>query len=136
MPRGFKIDRTGTFCLHFRDKRSFLSQTKIIPDECIYPRSHLILYGKDKISIRAEIFKRNRQANGGVNRCEKCKCLIYEKQPLETFGSIKGDWHHIRNEPGTRCDCPENGECLCYLCHHAMHPHVQFGKSKIVSQTT
>jgi hypothetical protein len=139
MPRGFQRDRSATALMHFRDKRSFVSKPKIIWGECPIQidrlgrthemRPHLILYGQDKAPIRAEIFQRNREANGGVNRCVKCGTEVFEMMLVDyrDDGQVirRGEWHHVRNKPGERCDCPENGEVICggpLGCHRDEHP--------------
>jgi hypothetical protein len=140
MPRGFKRNERATreaLATGFlQDKRSFISQPKAIKGECAEPRPHLLLEGVDKGPIRAEIFRRNREANKGTNRCVKCGQAVAEDlHTCITGPRRKGDWHHVRNKPGTRCDCPENGEVICgdpAGCHSREHPQPQFGKSKIV----
>jgi hypothetical protein len=41
---------------------------------------------------------------------------------------LSGDWDHIRNAPGERCDCPENGRVACRNCHRERHPMPRFTK--------
>lgn len=149
MPRGFKSDRETTKLARssgwylpemddlsgdllrdvFRlsDPRSFVSLPKLIKGESDLPKAHLVLYGKeDKARVRAEIFRRNREENGGNNKCWKCGCPLYE---IATWnGGPVGEWDHIRNKPGERCDCPENGRVACRACHKPRHPQVQFGR--------
>src|ERR1700674_163114 len=120
MPRGFKRDETktaearntGLYCL---DRRSFISLPKIIKGECTEPKPHVILFGEDKAPVRAEIFRRNREENrtrdGAPNRCWKCHAQVFEHRMegwTEELLSPSGEWDHIRNKPGERCDCPEN----------------------------
>lgn len=132
MPRGFRRDAWATkFVLDQglvdirglawrpKDKRSFLSQAKLIVGECDQPMYHIIAYGEDKAPIRAEIFRRNREENGGVNRCWKCRKRVTEQT---------GEWDHIRNKPGERCDCPENGRVACRDCHRLRHTRIMSGK--------
>ena len=136
MPRGFKVDHERTQHIfnvkRWRPGMSFISQPKIIKGECTEPKPHLILIGEDKGPIRAEVFRRNREAHSGLNRCAGCGFVVSEQ---DTYGERLGHWHHIRNKAGERCDCPENGQVLCNWCHKQEHPQVQFGKSKIVSET-
>jgi hypothetical protein len=124
MSRGFKVDKLATMGAQFEDERSFISLPKRThgPDE----ESHLILYGKkDKGIVRAEIFRRNRaQFRDGYPRCAKCNRIVSESSE----SSCGGEWHHIRNKPGERCDCPENGEVLCRRCHRPEHPQTKFTK--------
>jgi hypothetical protein len=133
MPRGFQKNEPATreaLATGFlQDKRSFISQSKAIKGECDEAIPHLILYGRDKGPIRAEIFKEDRAFNGGVNRCWNCKREVTE----DSGGRVermRGEWDHVRNKPGTRCDCPENGRVACRNCHSERHPKPQFGKSK------
>jgi hypothetical protein len=150
MPRGFRIDYQASLIAHqeictpsgrqpgdllLTDKRSFISQPKAIPGdhnfaagETFAPKPHLILYGKDKGPIRAEIFRRNREANGGVNRCWNCSKQVYEAVRYEEANYFLGEWDHIRNKPGERCDCCENGRVSCRACHSERHPRPKFRK--------
>lgn len=85
---------------------------------------HVILWGLDKSAMRAEIFCANRNTNGGINKCVKCGNRVIER-PEEDAGyavNAIGEWHHIRNKPGERCDCVENGEVRCKRCHSKEHP--------------
>ncbi len=143
MPRGFKRDRLATSLvrsagralredggepyLYLTDKRSFLSQPKIIAGECEMAEHHIIAYGVDKGPIRAEIFRRNREVNGSENRCWKCGTSVFEIAPDEFCFAYVGEWDHIRNKAGERCDCPENGRVACRGCHSERHPQVKFG---------
>jgi hypothetical protein len=88
---------------------------------------HLLLFGKDKAPIRAEIFRRNREANGGINRCVKCGTEVFEMSHYPITLDMQGEWHHIRHRAGERCDCPENGEVRCATCHKLEHLQVKFG---------
>jgi hypothetical protein len=45
-----------------------------------------------------------------------------------------GEWDHIRNKPGERCDCPENGMVVAPKAHRERHLKPQFGKSKIITE--
>jgi hypothetical protein len=131
MPRGFKVwnrEWTEMFPDGFKDKRSFISQPKLIKGEG-EAHSHYVVWGKDKATVRAEIFQRNREANGGHNICCKCGRRISEGEP--GGWTLRGEWNHIRNKPGERCDCPENGECLCPRCHRERHPKPQFSRKEI-----
>lgn len=119
MPRGFKRDEAATLAARFEDYRSFVSQPKAIKGECDEPKAHLVLYGADKAPIRAEIFRRNREANSGLNRCVKCDCIVFE---LDEWSYRRGQWHHVRHKSGERCDCSENGEVWCSICHKGEHP--------------
>ena len=135
--RGFKRDERATreaLATGFlEDRRSFISQPKAIKGECDEPKPHLLLQGKDKGPIRAEIFRRNREENGGLNRCWKCKRHVFEENLYWSGpdGVVRsGEWDHIRNKPGERCDCPENGRVACRECHKERHPRPQFGPRK------
>src|ERR1700674_1539408 len=151
MPRGFKVDYRASLVAHQEipspsgrqpgsillvDKRSFISQPKIIKGECAEPRPHLILYGVDKAPIRAEIFKRNREKHKLtiLSICETCGELVQEFDDGASPYPL-GEWAHVRNKPGERCDCPENGRVACRACHSERHPKPQFGRSKIVSES-
>jgi hypothetical protein len=132
MPRGYKIDRSATATALFtgalRDKRSFISLPKHTHGDEAVP--HLILYGKDKGPVRAEIFRRNREANGGINVCWKCHCVVLENEeslcPISDWNPSIGHWHHLWDKPGQRCDCPEAGAVSCPACHRASHKQVMF----------
>ena len=81
MPRGFKVCHTSTGIARIqgfvKDARSFASTEKAIEGEWDgRPHVHLILYGKDKVRIRAMIFRRNREENGGQQKCWKCGCRV------------------------------------------------------------
>jgi hypothetical protein len=133
--RGFKRDTPATKAAHFADKRSFVSLPKVITGDCDEPKPHLILYGVDKAPIRAEIFRRNREANGGVNRCWKCNRPVAE-YPRDVTDEIydstpRGEWDHRRNKAGQRCDCVSNGRVACHKCHSERHPQTQFGRPEI-----
>lgn len=135
MPRGFKRDEAATKLAYATGKlidekrRSFISWPKFIVDECNegVPKPHLVLYGKDKGTIRVEIFRRNREANDGENRCWKCHRLVFEE--LGWPDPLGSSWHHVRHRDGERCDCPENGVVSCVIgtCHKEEHLQVQFG---------
>ena len=126
MPRGFKRDQAATLLAEFKNRRSFVSQPKTIEGEGADPKPHLILHGQDKGQIRAEIFRRNREANGGVNRCWKCGREVFEQSHYPITMDMQGQWHHLRNKPGQRCDCPENGVVSCETCHRPEHPQVRW----------
>ena len=131
MPRGFRKDTDATMCARFEDKRSFISLPKLTHGTDA--ESHLILYGKDKAILRAEIFRRNRaQFRDGYPRCAKCNRIVSELSE----SSCGGEWHHIRNKPGERCDCAENGEVLCRRCHRPEHPQTKFTKRGSECQTS
>jgi hypothetical protein len=122
VPRGFKRDRQATSCVRFLDKRSFMSQEKQIGP---HGGIHFILYGADKGPMREQIFHRNRENNGGENRCVKCGRRVYEHVHEDLQAHFGGEWHHIRSKPGERCDCPQNGEVVCggaTGCHRNEHP--------------
>jgi hypothetical protein len=63
-----------------------------------------------------------------VNRCEKCNLLVWEMEMDGDGFWGPGEWHHIRNTAGERCDCPENGQVLCTSCHREGHPRTMSGK--------
>lgn len=149
MPRGFKVDIAATLARfgyeRWKPGLSFVSQPKIIKGECPIQqdylgrtyelRPHLVLYGDDKGPIRAEIFRRNREANDGLLLCWKCRNPVVEypeddwrDQDIKRIASMMGEWHHVRNKPGERCDCPENGIVSCSACHKPEHPQTQFGR--------
>lgn len=129
-PRGFHKDLPATEAAHFSDPRSFVSLPKAIQGECTEPKPHLVLYGKEDIHrVRIEVFRRNREENGiaseGVGMCWKCHRLVLEY--ADELDPRRGHWHHLRNKPGTRCDCPENGVVSCGgPCHQAEHVQVQW----------
>lgn len=135
MPRGFQVDHQATL-LRFGGRRwwpgdSFVSKPKFIEGDG--EEAHLLLYGKaDKGAIRAEIFRRNREANAGVNKCVECGMQVYEFITTTELERRRGDWDHIRNKPGERCDCPENGQVLCVDCHRKKHVRVLSGKKEKV----
>jgi hypothetical protein len=91
MPRGFKRDRARTD--GFQDQRSFISLD-----------GHLILYGKDKLCQR-------------VN--------VYAFSNPEHISWEEGEWHHLRNKHNNfrRCDCAAGG--LWVRRGHAKTMHVQ-----------
>lgn len=142
--RGFKLDReatklarskfgyaAGALTVFLRNKRSFISQPKVTP-HTNGAEPHLILArdAREKGPIRAEIFRRNREANGGLNRCWKCGVLVFEFIPLHYVRREKfGEWHHVHNKPGERCDCPENGAVSCAECHKEIHVQVEWSKA-------
>jgi hypothetical protein len=131
MPRGFKKDITGTKIGKFEDKRSFVSQQKFILNGC-QNLNHIIAYGKDKAPIRAEIFRRNREANGGFCKCWKCGLMVYELVYADVWNMPLGQWDHVRNKDGERCDCPENGRVSCEECHTERHVRPRWGAAKDV----
>lgn len=128
--RGFRRDEAATLAARFEDYRSFVSQPKRIPNGC--PNEvHLVLYGfEDKAPIRAAIFRRNREkhhlAGMSINRCEECGHRVFEG---DEWPSRRGEWDHVRNGSGERCDCPENGRVLCQECHRHRHPQVNFRRT-------
>jgi DNA-directed RNA polymerase subunit RPC12/RpoP len=126
--RGFKVDRQQTELLERLDKRTFVSQPKPLGHSNWkeLPDQHIIAYGKDKIRIRAEIFKRNAAANGNTYRCAECGKELVEDAAIGD--PCRGEWHHLNNKPGMRCDCPENGRVLCRGCHVKRHPRIMSGK--------
>lgn len=131
MPRGFHKDRTATEAAHFADPRSFISLPKIIKDECTEAKPHLVLYGEEDIHrARIEVFRRNRAENGilseGIAQCWKCHRLLLEY--ADDLDPLRAHWHHLRNKPGTRCDCPDNSAVSCAACHRPEHPQTQFGR--------
>lgn len=125
--RGFKRDRISSAHVLFLDKRSFMSQVKKIGS---HGGIHFILFGKDKAPVRAEIFRRNREANGGENRCWNCGTSVFEVAPDEFCFAYVGEWDHIRNGAGERCDCPENGRVACRRCHRERHPQPRFRRTR------
>lgn len=137
MSRGFKRDlqatadayRLGT--LVDKKRRSFISLPKFIEGEGEVP--HLILYGADKGPIRAAIFKLNRESRGGgnLNRCSKCFRIVSEDSD-EPW--TQGQWDHIRNKNGERCDCIANSRVLCDTCHRLRHPRTKFGSRRSAEQ--
>jgi hypothetical protein len=137
VPRGFKVDIQATFeRFGYRWKRqrpplSFMSMPKFIRDDVGSLMPHIIAYGDDKAPIRAEIFRRNREANGGENRCWKCGTTVFEIAPDEFCFAYVGEWHHLRNKSGQRCDCPENGVVACKACHIPEHPQVRWTGNRV-----
>jgi hypothetical protein len=139
-PRGFQVDIPATL-LRFGGKRwkpgtTFVSKPKIIKGECTEPKAHLLLIGEDKASIRAEIFRRNREENDGENRCWNCGTSVFEIAPDEFCFAYVGEWDHIRNKPGERCDCVENGRVACQSCHLERHPRPRWGKEPLCNSET
>jgi hypothetical protein len=139
VPRGFKVDyellreRQARDPRHellggMDDPRTFVSLPKVTSHTNGKAVPHILAFGIDKEKLRAEIFRRNRQAHGGVNRCVECHNEVYEDTTEEEFKGWSvpwnkiGEWHHIRNKPGERCDCVENGEVRCKRCHSKEHP--------------
>ena len=127
MPRGFKLDIILTQATRdssglLNDPRSFVSLPKVTPHTNGVALPHLILYGIDKGVIRHMLFEESRRANGDA-RCRKCGCRVSENQ----YGTLPdGEWDHIENSPGLRCDCCVNGQILCPTCHRPKHPQTQF----------
>ena len=101
---------------------------KLILGEGKKPKPHLILHGVDKAPIRAEIFQHNRQINNGINRCWMCGKRVHEIVHDNLAELFAGEWDHIRNISGERCDCPENGRVACHNCHTERHPQPRLGK--------
>lgn len=128
MPRGFKVDKEATRLACLDNTKSFVSQPKAIPGECDEPRPHLILYGQDKRMMRSTIFQHNREKNHGTTRCAECNRRVWEEGAAGR-GILAGEWHHVRNKGGERCDCQENGEVRCRECHGREHPKPQFGQA-------
>ncbi|SRR6266576_3051848 len=134
--RGFKKDLPATKAAQFLDKRSFISLPKIINGESFQPKPHVIAYGKDIAPIRAEIFRLDRLKNGGVNRCWKCGGKVIENVEEELMlgwsppNNARGEWDHVRNKPGTRCDDIENARVSCHSCHSERHLRPQFSQHK------
>jgi hypothetical protein len=128
VPRGFKVDREATEAAQFLDKRSFISMPKLIVGENEFPEPHFLLMGEDKALTRADIFRLNYIDHQPVHRCYKCRKVVveYRASPFD----IMGQWHHLRNKPGTRCDCVPNGVVSCPDCHREAHPHPQFGRAE------
>lgn len=120
MPRGFRKDINLTALAHeglygqlLVDSRSFWSID-----------GHILAYGKDKEPIRAEIFRLNREANGGVNRCWNCGVMVEEHEGDHM--AANGEWDHIYTK--RRCDCTHNGRVSCPKCHRDRHVQVKWSK--------
>lgn len=134
MPRGFKVNNTATaiarISLYIEHPDSFISTEKRIVGEWNdEPHTHLVLFGQDdKGVVRAIIFERNREENGGINRCWKCGAEVLEFVQYASTEHYLGEWDHIRNKAGERCDCPENGRVACRSCHRERHVQTQFSK--------
>ena len=116
MPRGFKlaIEATNLARKHgiFKDKRSFYGFKVEAPN-----RIHRLLHGKDKSAQRQLIYDRD----GGM--CKLC--------PVPHFVNWdEGEWHHIKNVPGERCDCTHNGAWACKTAHKKQHVHTRFGEHR------
>ena len=110
--RGFKRDPFLTRNRQFLDKRSYVSQLKSINGE--REQNHLVLYGEDKAIQRAVIADRD----GFL--CRKCGKHV---------DCTEGEWHHVENSAGKRCDCQHNSEWRCKSCHSPLeHPQVQWSK--------
>jgi hypothetical protein len=131
VPRGFKRDEGRTLAMRFEDERSFVSQPKAIKGECDVPRPHLVLYGfEDKTRVRKIIFDKNRQeSRDGFAHCWECGCLVGEE--TSGLGFPRGEWDHIRNNAGQRCDCPENGRVACPACHRQRHVRVRWTADEV-----
>jgi 5-methylcytosine-specific restriction endonuclease McrA len=126
--RGFKIDKTQTASLFerglFRDSNSYITFEKKTHGPVA--TWHLILFGVDKSNMRAEVFRQNRaKYRDGYPRCDECNRIVSE----QAEAGQAGEWDHILNQPGTRCDCPENAQILCRTCHVKKHPRVQWTKN-------
>lgn len=148
MPRGFAIDKQASierFGIkglrngRWRPEFSFISQPKQISG---HGGAHLILSKRDPSyaqqigEARAAVFRCNREANGGVNRCWRCKVVVNPHPHVDIIipYTPRGEWDHIRNKPGERCDCPENGRVLCQTCHRKRHPKPQFTRKKEIGK--
>lgn len=136
MSRGFKRDiqatadayRLGT--LVDKKRRSFISLPKSIPGHS--GDVHVLLFGDDKGPMRAVVFSHNRQRHQGINRCELCGKRVVESG----FVVLIGEWDHIRNGPGERCDCHENARVVCQPCHRLRHPRTKFGSRRSAEQVS
>lgn len=113
VPRGFQIDREATANHKFLDRRSFISKPKLLHQENI---GHYILYGKDKSNAHDLVM----YLSDGI--CAICK------KPC----TWEGEWDHIGNRGGERCDCVGNGRWVhgflskdkCHqVRHHQAKPH-------------
>lgn len=124
--RGFKKSHVETETYKFLDHRSFISQEKQIGD---HGGSHFLLYGADKSWMREIIFRENREANGGFNVCWKCKVRVFEH--AEEGNPRRGQWHHLENKPGRRCDCKANSAVTCSSCHSSEHIKVRWSKNEL-----
>lgn len=104
--RHAKVDRNTTELFIqggiFLDRKSFVSGKG-----CLY------LEGKDKSNQRWEVFE------AAEGTCWDCGVFA----SWET-----GQWDHIKNKPGERCDCLHNSRWSCAACHRKRH--VQVGGSK------
>lgn len=133
MPRGFHVDHAATALARLEgdfiltDPRSFVSQPKITNHTNGLALPHLLLKGADKGAMRAEIFRRDREANGGINRCWDCGLMV-EEHPGDHM-AFPGEWDHINSKPGQRCDCAPNGRVSCRQSHRARHVSVQWSKT-------
>lgn len=136
--RGFKKDHTLTALARegmlslfpgvMADSRSFVSLPKVTSHTDGKAEPHLVLWGRDKAAMRAEVFARNRLNNRGVNRCEgeMCNMLVSE----EANGiHMAGEWDHLDSSPANRCDCAANGQVLCPSCHRQKHVKVEWSAS-------
>lgn len=100
MPKGFRRDEQATRSANFRDPDSFVTLPK-------FGEPHVILYGLDKEAQRSRLFTRER------SRCQRCgKRVNWSGEFWE-----QGEWSHIEDKAGKKCDCLHNAELLCHDCH-------------------
>lgn len=117
MPRGFQVDREATANHKFLDRRSFISKPKLLHQENI---GHYILYGKDKSNAHDLVM----YLSDGI--CAICK------KPC----TWEGEWDHIGNRGGERCDCVGNGRWVHGFlskdkCHQVRHHQAKPHKEKL-----
>jgi len=87
MPHGFKVDYQTTllrFGERWKPGQSFVSLPKVIEGECTEPQPHLLLYGKDKAPIRAEIFG---SGPGAIRHCTFSTGPFVE--PIEVWSGVQ-----------------------------------------------
>ena len=107
--RGFKRDHVATEAARFADDRSYISLEK----DGI---AHELLFGIDKELRFETIAKQTKRI------CAKCKKFAPD-----------GEWHHVKNGPGERCDCLHNAEWRHTECHSVIeHPQPQLRSIPLV----
>jgi hypothetical protein len=97
---GFKRDEEATGKAGFLDRASYVTLPK-------FGEPHVILHGLDKEAQRRALFAREKSI------CQKCSIRVYWEGPLWQVG----EWSHIEDSIGKKCDCLHNAELLCHNCH-------------------
>jgi hypothetical protein len=97
---GFKRDEQATRDAHFEDADSYVTLPK-------FGEPHVILAGLDKEKQRRALFAREKSI------CQGCGRRVYWDGEIWQ----KGEWSHIKDKPGEKCDCDHNAQLLCHDCH-------------------